>query len=104
MTRGIGRDGTLWLYALFGVCAADVFFKVPETQGRSLEETGREIRGEAGGGTGAAAARAGRRAPDRQPSLDGGAGSRTAATYRRTAMTDHTSSATPNGHVPDQKP
>lgn len=39
MTKGIGRDGTLWLYAFFR-CVRNVvfFFRVPETTNRSLEE------------------------------------------------------------------
>jgi SP family galactose:H+ symporter-like MFS transporter len=44
MTQGIGKDGTFWMYAFFGVCAVIFFyFKVPETKNRSLEEI---VRGE----------------------------------------------------------
>ena len=44
LTSAITREGTFWLYALFGV-AALVFFvaRVPETKDRSLEDIGREL-------------------------------------------------------------
>lgn len=46
MTKGIGRDGTFWMYAFFGVCAlVFFFFKVPETKNRSLEQIESDIRG-----------------------------------------------------------
>lgn len=47
LTQGIGKDGTFWLYAGFGVCAVTFFFfKVPETKNRSLEEIESDIRGD----------------------------------------------------------
>ncbi len=56
MTKGIGRDGTFWMYAVFGVGALAFFFvRVPETKNRSLEEIEAEIRGEDSGEERAAA-------------------------------------------------
>ncbi|MGH9110382.1 MAG: sugar porter family MFS transporter [Acidimicrobiales bacterium] len=46
MTTGIGKAGTFWLFAGFGVVAA-IFFAVfvPETRNRSLEEIERQVTG-----------------------------------------------------------
>ncbi|MGH9066544.1 MAG: sugar porter family MFS transporter [Acidimicrobiales bacterium] len=51
MTKDIGKPGTFWLYAGFGVAAA-VFFTmlVPETKDRTLEEIEREVSGTNSGG------------------------------------------------------
>jgi sugar porter (SP) family MFS transporter len=50
MTHGIGRDGTFWMYAFFGMCAfAFFFFRVPETKNRSLEQIESEIRDQGSG-------------------------------------------------------
>lgn len=47
MTKGIGEDGTFWMYAFFGVGAlVFFFFKVPETKQRSLEQIEQDIRGD----------------------------------------------------------
>lgn len=48
MVGAIGKAGTFWLYAGFGVCAT-VFFLwlVPETRGRSLEEIEQQVAGHA---------------------------------------------------------
>jgi len=45
--KAMGRSGTFWMYAGFGVLAV-VFFawRVPETKDRSLEEIEREVHGE----------------------------------------------------------
>ncbi len=44
LISGIGKPGTFWLYAGFGVLAIVFFaFKVPETKDRSLEEIEREL-------------------------------------------------------------
>lgn len=46
LVSGIGKPGTFWLYAGFGVLAV-VFFalKVPETKDRSLEQIENDIAG-----------------------------------------------------------
>jgi sugar porter (SP) family MFS transporter len=43
----LGRDGTFWMYAGFGVLAVIFFaWRVPETKGRTLEQIERDVRGE----------------------------------------------------------
>jgi sugar porter (SP) family MFS transporter len=44
LVSGIGRPGTFWIYAGFGVLAVVVFaLRVPETKDRSLEEIERQL-------------------------------------------------------------
>jgi MFS family permease len=46
LISGIGKPGTFWLYAGFGVLAITFFaIRVPETKDRSLEEIERELGG-----------------------------------------------------------
>ena len=46
LTLSIGRAGTFWLYAGFGIAALAFFWRwLPETKGRSLEQIERQIHG-----------------------------------------------------------
>ena len=56
LTMTIGRAGTFWLYAGFGVAAIAFFWHwLPETKGRTLEEIERGVRGDTPGKEPAAA-------------------------------------------------
>ncbi|MHB1568702.1 MAG: sugar porter family MFS transporter [Solirubrobacteraceae bacterium] len=49
LVAAVGRPGTFWIYAGFGVLAIAFFsWRVPETKGRSLEEIEREVHDENG--------------------------------------------------------
>lgn len=44
LVGAITREGTFWLYAVFGVLALGFFaFRLPETKDRSLEEISQEL-------------------------------------------------------------
>ena len=56
LTMVIGKAGTFWMYAGFGVAAVAFFwFFLPETKGRTLEQIERQVRGETEGPEAAAA-------------------------------------------------
>lgn len=56
LTMVIGKAGTFWLYAGFGVIAVAFFWRLlPETKGRTLEQIERQVRGETEGPEAAAA-------------------------------------------------
>lgn len=57
LTLSIGKAGTFWLYAGFGVAAIAFFWRwLPETKGRTLEQIERQVHGEESPGEQAAAA------------------------------------------------
>lgn len=47
LTMALGKAGTFWLYAGFGVVAVAFFWRwLPETKGRTLEQIERQVRGD----------------------------------------------------------